>query len=83
MNDLRFDEPELVQRLERLPRQSRTMFAAAVAQRLAPAYANFCKKIGKGNPTMPTAILEQLWNDLGGAKTSREAQQEPMIFASA
>jgi uncharacterized protein YjaG (DUF416 family) len=76
MNDLRFDEPALLQRLERLPRQSRTIFAAAVAERLLPAYVNYWKKASKGNPTRLTAILEQLWKDLDGSKTSEEAQQE-------
>jgi uncharacterized protein YjaG (DUF416 family) len=76
MNYLRIDEPALLQRLERLPRQSRTIFAAAVAQRLLPAYARFWKKTGKGDPTRLTAILGQLWGDLDGTKTSQEAQQE-------
>jgi uncharacterized protein YjaG (DUF416 family) len=72
MGVLRFDEEELTQQLERLPPPFRTAFAAAVAERLLPAYASFAHQTGQGDPTELAAILQRLWLNLEGSQTSAE-----------
>ncbi len=61
---LRFNEIELLQKIERLPKQLRVAFAAACAQRMMIAYAKFSTLTGRGNPEALSKILSRLWNDL-------------------
>ena len=59
---LKFDEPMLIRRLASLPRRARVAFAAACAERMAPAYRLFAKE-----ESDHISILEQalghLWSD--------------------
>jgi uncharacterized protein YjaG (DUF416 family) len=61
---LRYDETELLQTIERLPRQLRAAFAAACAQRMLIAYSKFTTRTGRGNPLALKEILNHLWRDL-------------------
>jgi uncharacterized protein YjaG (DUF416 family) len=71
----RFDEMALAAALDRLPEPHRTVFAAACAERLMPAYDAFATRSGRGDPKALSDILARLWDDLAGnAMTSAQLQ---------
>ena len=61
MGILRFNEGSLKAELNRIAAPLRVVVAAAVAERLLPAYVSFSHKTGRGNPHLLTEILERLW----------------------
>jgi uncharacterized protein YjaG (DUF416 family) len=73
---LRLDEKSLKTELNRIAVPLRVVFAAAVAERLLPAYVTFSHKTGRGNPHLLTEILERLWRDIDGIKMGPEELQQ-------
>jgi hypothetical protein len=61
-----YDEAVLVRDLARLARHARVAFAASRAQRLFPAYEDFCRRAGRGDPEALAGILERVWLHLLG-----------------
>jgi uncharacterized protein YjaG (DUF416 family) len=76
MGILRFNEGSLKAELNCIAVPLRVVFAAAVAERLLPAYVTFSHKTGRGNPDLLTQILERLWRDIDGIKMSPEELQQ-------
>ncbi|HLH72677.1 MAG TPA: DUF416 family protein [Chloroflexota bacterium] len=76
MGILRFNEESLKSELSRIAAPLRVVFAAAVAERLLPAYVTFSHKTGRGNPDLLTQILERLWGDIDGIEMSPEQLQQ-------
>lgn len=72
MTMLRYDEAALVRDLGRVGRNSRIAFAAACAERLFPAYDNFCRRAGRGDRDALAGILKRVWQHLLGDKMSGE-----------
>src|SRR5882724_3878028 len=72
MAGLEFDEMELSERLEQLPRPLRAAFAAACAERLLPAYDRFSTQTKTGDALTLEQILRRLWIDLSGEAMSDE-----------
>ena len=75
MGILRYNEELLKKELNRMAVPLRVVFAAAVAERLLPAYVTFSQKTGRGNPHLLTEILERLWRDIDGIKMDPEELQ--------
>lgn len=75
MGILRYNEELLKEELNRMAVPLRVIFAAAVAERLLPAYVTFSHKTGRGNPHLLTEILERLWRDIDGIKMDLEELQ--------
>src|SRR5260370_36563327 len=67
---LSLHETELLQKLDRLPRQLRAAFAAACAERMLILYSRFSTLTGRGNPATLKSILSRLWNDLAENRVS-------------
>ena len=65
-----FDETELEGRIEQLPITSRTAFAAACAERMAPSYEAYSQRTGTGDPAVYRELLGHLWIDLAGQRMS-------------
>jgi uncharacterized protein YjaG (DUF416 family) len=63
---LEFDERQLKIDLASVPKEARVAFAAACAERLAPAYKRFAEISGRGAPDLLVSILGRLWADLQG-----------------
>ena len=59
-------------RLEALPRNHRTAFAAACAERLLPNYAAFVRKEGWGSVSLLRGALTAVWRALEGKPFSKE-----------
>ena len=55
---------DLMEKIERLPKGRRPVFAAACAERLLPAYAALAVRTGRGDPSKLTSFLDRLWADL-------------------
>jgi uncharacterized protein YjaG (DUF416 family) len=75
-----FNEMELAERIEELPRPVRAAFAAACAERMLPAYHRFSARSNRGDPRILEQILTRLWTDLSGEPMS-EAETEAQIDA--
>ena len=73
--ELTFDKTKLEQQIEELPSTLRPAFAAACAQRMAPAYAKYCLRIA-GDATLFQKILDRLWDDLTGQLCLLEGTQQ-------
>jgi uncharacterized protein YjaG (DUF416 family) len=72
---VRYNEPELIEMLDRLSKHRRATFAALCAERLLPAYVAFCEQSGRGNSEEIRSALERLWRDLEGEQmTATEIQ---------
>jgi uncharacterized protein YjaG (DUF416 family) len=71
---LRFEEPLLRAQLDRLPREHRTAFAAACAERLFPAYLRFSHEATKADVETLRALLDRLWDDLTGSNPLSELE---------
>ena len=54
----------------------RGLYAAAITERLLPAYVSFSHKTGRGNPHLLTEILECLSRDIDGIKMDPEELQQ-------
>ena len=78
MKDLRFEEAQLLSKIEHLSRHDRTAFAGACAERMLRAYFKFSDRTGRGNPHKLREILTRLWSDLAGNAMS-EAEAEAQI----
>jgi uncharacterized protein YjaG (DUF416 family) len=76
MGILSFDEKALSIGLDQIPPPLRAIFAATIAERLFPAYANFSRKTGRGHPAKLADILERLWQDLKGTPMDAQELQE-------
>jgi len=61
-----FNEQSLIKRLDQLPSLFKVLFAATVAERLLPAYLNYSRRTGRGNPKALSAAMQRLWLDLEG-----------------
>ena len=66
MMTLHYNEAALVHDLDRVGDQSRVAFAASCAERLFPAYEDFCRRAGRGDRAMLGWILARVWNHLLG-----------------
>ena len=75
MTILRFDEEELIEGLARLSAPQRTIFAAASAERLFPAYEVFVHRTGRGSADELAAILDRLWLNIEGSQTDSTQEQ--------
>lgn len=71
-----YNEELLVADLDRLAVPLRVVFAAACAERLKPAYEEFSKQTGRGDPAKLAAILNRLWEDLEGNEMSSPQLQQ-------
>lgn len=69
---LHYDETTLVRDLARVEIISRVAFAASCAERLFPAYEDFCKRAGRGDRATLAAILLRVWQHLLGDEMSTE-----------
>jgi len=72
MTMLRFDEADLVRALARVTVKSRVAFAAACAERLFPAYEDFCKRTGRGDRKALAGILKRIWEHMLGDEMKAE-----------
>ncbi len=72
---LSYNEAEIMERLERLPADLRVSFAAACAQRLLPAYAEYSKEIGDP-PNGLNELAGHLWEGLEQGHHSLNEGQE-------
>lgn len=75
MRILKFNDKALKTELDRIAVPLRVAFAAAVAERLLPAYVTYSRKTGRGDPHLLTEILERLWRDIDGIKMTPEELQ--------
>jgi uncharacterized protein YjaG (DUF416 family) len=69
---LRYDEADTIRALAAIPRNSRVAFAAACAERLFPAYEDFCRKDRRGDQAAMAEILERVWKHLLGDEIEAE-----------
>jgi uncharacterized protein YjaG (DUF416 family) len=76
MASLHFNEQLLIEKLDKLPPSLRVLFATIAAQRLSPAYLNYSRLIGRGDPTALSAALERLWRDIEGEVMDAEQVQK-------
>jgi uncharacterized protein YjaG (DUF416 family) len=72
MTYLRYDERELIRKLDQLYPAAKVAFAAACAQRQLPCYIIFSNQTGRGDSDTLSAILERVWLDALGSKMSDE-----------
>jgi uncharacterized protein YjaG (DUF416 family) len=63
---LQYDERELIEKLNRLSKPLRAVFAALCAERLLPAHAEYCKRVATRDPLALPTLLSRLWEDLDG-----------------
>jgi uncharacterized protein YjaG (DUF416 family) len=73
---LHFNEQWLIEKLDELPPSLRILFATIAAQRLSPAYVNYSRLTGRGDPTALSAALERLWRDIEGERMDAEQVQK-------
>jgi hypothetical protein len=69
---LHYDEAALARDLARVGTNSRVVFAASCAERLLPAYAEYCARVGRGDQAALPEILGQIWQHLLGDEMSTE-----------
>ncbi len=72
---LKYQEPDLVAALERLPPQSRVAFAASCAQRLLQAYRQYCVAQGQPDTAALDNAMEYIWGNILG-HPRRETTEE-------
>jgi hypothetical protein len=73
---MKFDEPQLIQELERLTPPLRVAFAAACAERLLPAYLAYAGRHEIGNPGTLRAALDGAWLVALGGDLTFDPEQE-------
>ncbi len=76
MATLHFNEQWLIKKLNELSPLLRVLFAAIAAERLSPAYLNYSRLTGRGDPAALSAALERLWRDIEGERMDGEEVQE-------
>lgn len=74
----RYDEAELIAKLERLPVSFRVIFATACAERLMPAYRLFHTQSGEGDPVAMSRALEDLWSSPVLPKVHEEVYEQQL-----
>ena len=67
---LRFDKAQLLAKIGQLSEHDRTVFAAAIAERMLGAYAKYSNRTGRGSLGQLRGILAWLWADLAGIPMS-------------
>jgi uncharacterized protein YjaG (DUF416 family) len=80
---LRFDEAALVRELARLSINLRVAFAASCAERLFPAYEDFCNLAGRGDRAALADALQQVWQHLLGDEMSVDQVRVALIRCEA
>lgn len=78
MTMLRYDEATIVRDLNRVASKSRVAFAASCAERLFPAYEDFCRRVGRGDQATLGGILARVWEHLLGDQMSSEQVREDL-----
>jgi len=68
MSYIRYDEREIIRKLDQLDPVAKVSFAAACAERQIPGYIVFSNQTGRGDPDALIAILERVWRDALGRK---------------
>lgn len=66
MATFRFNEVELMRKIEQLPTRLRVAFAAACTERMTVAYGRFSNLNNRGDALAFNTILSRLWSDLVG-----------------
>src|SRR5437764_14779310 len=77
------DLDKLMTSLSGLSARARSAFAAACAERQAPAYARVSAQASRGDPDMLANALEALWSDLEGRKISSKTLQRYVSLCEA
>lgn len=72
MSYFRYNEREIIHKLDRLNPWAKVTFAAACAERQIPGYVAFSRQTGSGDPGLLITILERVWQDALGRKMSNE-----------
>ena len=67
---MRYDEAAVVRTLARVSLKRRVAFAASCAERLFPAYAEFCCRAARGDRAALADVLQQVWQHLLDDKMS-------------
>ena len=78
MTMLHYNEAALVRELDRVGDKSRVAFAASCAERLFPAYEDFCRRADRGDRATLTWILARVWKHLLGDQMSSEHVRETL-----
>lgn len=78
MSFIRYDEQEIIRKLNQLDPKCRVAFAAACAERQIPSYVVFSKQTGRGNPDVLIDILERVWSDLPDGNMPQDALQREL-----
>jgi uncharacterized protein YjaG (DUF416 family) len=68
MSYVRYDEQEIIRKLDQLHTRAKVAFAAACAERQVPGYVAFSRQTGRGEPHALIDILERVWRDVLGDK---------------
>jgi uncharacterized protein YjaG (DUF416 family) len=76
MSYVRYDEQEVIRKLDELDPSAKTAFAAACAERQMPGYIAFSNQTGRGDPDALIAILEDIWQDVLGNKMPEDELQK-------
>lgn len=77
MSYIRYDEGEIIHKLDQLEPRAKVAFAAACAERQIPGYIVFSQQTGRGDPHSLIDILERVWRDgLGDKMSEDEVQRE-------
>lgn len=67
-----FEFDSLKKALEDLPELHRVAFAAACCERMLPNYNAFCQRVNWGNPAVPRAAINEVWQILQGKPVDAE-----------
>lgn len=77
MSYLRYDEIEIIRKLDLLDPKAKLAFAAACAARQIPGYVMFSRETGRGDSYALISVLERVWRDvLGEQMLDHEVQRE-------
>lgn len=68
----RYNEQALIEKLQKIPSESRVAFALLCAERLLPMFKAFHEETGKGNFSALASIADRLWKDIAGEKMANE-----------
>jgi uncharacterized protein YjaG (DUF416 family) len=79
MSCIRYDEREIIRKLDRLDPRAKVAFAAACAERQIPGYMAFSQQTGRGDPYALIDILEHVWRDGRGDPMSADADQIELL----
>lgn len=79
---IRYNDSEVIGKLNELMPQARIAFAAACAQRLLPAYVSFSRQAKRGDPDALAEILNRVWLDLLGARRMEASERNAAVDRS-